>query len=1475
MWIKKIINNKFFISALGILLSFELLYLLLPVFFNCNSIQNYFKNKISVINEINIDYDKFNLKTYPDFTIEANTKNFKLSTKDNSNLINGANISLKVDFFPLHLKKVNIKSLNANNVVMNGIWYKEKRIGFKSSTIEKLLYSLNISLDKKKSNVHVGNHLIFIDNQITGKNTEFRSDYFILQLKNNIISLKNKAKIDFHDNATVYNLNFSSNLNNKNNIILEGKIKDLYLNDIISFLPEKYTKEISKIKGVVDIEATHLIDKDLTSLELIANDVTILAKKLENSIITNGTTTLKLIFKSTKDQLIIEDGALTGEPFELKFNGAIKNFISPIFNVKVDIIKAKIDAIYNLLPACLAPSNHPKIISSMKKYNFYSDLTGTVDILGDINTPKIFGNLSLKNIYFKDDKKNLPKSFVNLTFEDNIVNVIAKIYTNKSQFADISGYSNLYGNEYGEYNISSTNKLDLSIGRKMLLPISEMFDIDISILPLIEIQGIGNLQLNYQGNLYDKNINGVLQFDNTNLKIKGLETNINNAKGSLNFKNKDILIKTDHAYIDNKNISIKGTATLNNDFDLKIAANNVEIKRMFDLIKNSDFLKTQAKLLTPIEFVNGKTAVDLNIKGNINKLTPETFNKNVLYSGTLDFNDAQAKIIFFSPIIEKLNGTINFNTNNIDINLQSDVDKAKFFYVGAIENGLININIHSKEAYAHSLLKFLPEYDFEKIKNEKFKTKVMFDVAYNAPIDNDKLNYDKLKLTAKFVPDNEEFPISVKSGVLNIENGNIKLEKFKAFLKGVEVTANAEIKKAFSTMPIVNMQLKSPMFNLDILNSSEFLELFPDKIVSIFEFYENYQGNLNINVAINNNKMNGLIKMSDINLIQKQNKLSIIVKNGDIKIKDNNIFLDAINAQIDSSPVFLELSISNIFSLPYLKGYLTTTFNDNFVSGIINPYMTYPLRIKGAPLLTVELQGNKNKFYIQPRLQLTENSDISFMGANIDDIDQKRELKASIIVEPDSLFIRNFVISKYINSSNNKSYPIPFLKSMLKLEKKTNGINIKNFAIKTIHPTNAKLFNLFFKKSVIKDGFFDCNLKLSNNALVGNLTAKNISMPYYNLQVDNIKLNNTKKDIAIDVTGKVYDSKLSAEMNVKNSLNFPINISNLNIQTEKFNTNQILDAFSQVSLSTVPNLLQVETQKSNFTNETIFTIQKGTLIAENILFRDLIAKNLYSEFSLLNDSILQIDNLKFKVADGEVSSKANYNFKNGEMQLNSFAKNVDANYITEALFNVKNQIFGNLDGKMQFSTRGKTDFERLQNTFGTFEFLITDGKMPKLGSMEYLLKAGNLIKSGLFGVSVNKIINLIVPLNSGEFDKIQGSMQMQNGVAKEIQIFSKGPDLSIYLSGEYDIPAENADMEVWGKITNNKLNFLGPIGNASLNTFFKLIPWHNSSDSVISSEINKIPDIKNTQEDRRIFHAKINGNINADNYVSTFNWVEE
>ena len=133
-----------------------------------------------------------------------------------------------------------------------------------------------------------------------------------------------------------------------------------------------------------------------------------------------------------------------------------------------------------------------------------------------------------------------------------------------------------------------------------------------------------------------------------------------------------------------------------------------------------------------------------------------------------------------------------------------------------------------------------------------------------------------------------------------------------------------------------------------------------------------------------------------------------------------------------------------------------------------------------------------------------------------------------------------------------------------------------------------------------------------------------------------------------------------------------------------------------------------------------------------------------------------------------------------------------------------------------------------------------------------------------------------MPIKTGEFSSISGLININTGAANDIQIYSQGKNLSLYIRGSAELIEPNAQMNVYGRLSKKVSTLLGPIGNTSLNTLFNLIPGIKLADSnsQIIKDVNKIPMLELSTDSYRFFQATIDGNINGNNYVRTFKWLE-
>ena len=382
-----------------------------------------------------------------------------------------------------------------------------------------------------------------------------------------------------------------------------------------------------------------------------------------------------------------------------------------------------------------------------------------------------------------------------------------------------------------------------------------------------------------------------------------------------------------------------------------------------------------------------------------------------------------------------------------------------------------------------------------------------------------------------------------------------------------------------------------------------------------------------------------------------------------------------------------------------------------------------------------------------------------------------------------------------------------------------------------------------------------------------------VDIPLLDATIRDINIDFQKDYINLMSKGTVLTNDILTNIKIINKPN-PLVIEDAQIQMEELNLNVLTEALNDFDVDNTRNKIQLSEEIP--VNSEKLLIKKAQINADKILIKKASATNFNTDIELGADDIFRIKDYGFNLANGTVNGDISYNLKTYEGSATMKIKNADAQIISENFFDLPNQMYGSITADMSASCKGLSSVDCIKTLSGEGHFNVSDGKMPKLGSLEYLLKAGNLITGGITGLSINGIIDLITPLKTGNFQSISGNIKINNGIADSIEVYSKGKDLNMYLSGSYNIQNLVADMEIYGSLSKNFSTILGKIANSSLNSLFNTIPGININEinPTSTSKINKIPNFDRTNV-LRVFKAEIYGDINGSNYVKSFKWVKD
>mgnify|MGYP000198338260 CR=1 FL=1 len=199
------------------------------------------------------------------------------------------------------------------------------------------------------------------------------------------------------------------------------------------------------------------------------------------------------------------------------------------------------------------------------------------------------------------------------------------------------------------------------------------------------------------------------------------------------------------------------------------------------------------------------------------------------------------------------------------------------------------------------------------------------------------------------------------------------------------------------------------------------------------------------------NKLKGKIALKDIKFEHSYFKTPVSVDRGDILLDGTKISMNSLVAQIDNTPVFLNVSLWDLDKTLKVSGYFTTKFSEYFANKYINSFLTYPIKPKGDITITADISGNINNLRIRPKMKFAPESDIYYMGANLGDESEEREINADINVTSNNVvYLKNLEYLRFMTSQNSRAYPITVLyaNGIINLTKNKKDIYAPTSALK-------------------------------------------------------------------------------------------------------------------------------------------------------------------------------------------------------------------------------------------------------------------------------------------------------------------------------------------------------------------------------------------------------------------------------------------
>ncbi len=900
----------------------------------------------------------------------------------------------------------------------------------------------------------------------------------------------------------------------------------------------------------------------------------------------------------------------------------------------------------------------------------------------------------------------------------------------------------------------------------------------------------------------------------------------------------------------------------NIDTNLKISEKNNEI-----FIKgylNADKLnyKIQGNNIDKSFIKLGFNGTTIDIDSNLYVDKTEKFTINGLFksgkkqyidlkilSKKIDLVDIQRIIIALLDIANIKNDIAQLNITgwlDSDFNIKSDMKKIQSSGYLKVENANIK---HSKLPLAINSIKSDIDFNNNKltikntsalINNALFNLTGQIDTNANADI---KISTDKLPINLlyeAFAPIETKKTISINNGLLSL-NAIIKGKLDKIEPKIDLTLDNLNVKE--KTIG-ANVKIANTLVNLTANTKGEF---------------KGSAKATNASISITEPKTIIQMPIGEL-LFDTQN---ITIKPSDIKLDNSNFSIDGVvkdyinklNAQINVNGKFastdtLKYLPKEARTLIKTQGYLpikAKITSDGKNTNILG--QLYADKINYISVLDISSIKNKPSI-INVDINTDGNSlkliDCSFYGLNT----------------PISL-TNNF------KQNLNSSFKIAGIDGKIG-QLTSKAPTLQNIKIVTPNPITASIPG--FANSALN---LKADMTISGTTLApiikGAVSIPNITIPDFKLSGKNINIDFAKDTItakspSIDING----SQIAFSTVIDSNFGKYTTIKDLTITSPYIDVDKLLAVLESMPQNNVAPSASIPV-----------IIEKGYGKLTKVKSGNLVATDASANFNL-KSNIFKLTNLKATAYNGIIAGNIDYNIPYETIKANIQGRNLDSNPAVTAITGLKDQLQGKLDFDANISMMGMVYEQQMKTLKGNVSFAIGEGQMGSLGRLEHFIYASNMISQKFASSTLNSIIQTLAPKNTGKFNYLKGALTFNNGWAKINPIHSGGPQMSLYITGDFNILNNYAKIEILGRVANEIVSVMGPIGNMSVSKLLSNFSSFGSSASSILNSYNaikdantiaKVPQLIPESKDTKQFQVIIDGNVQKPTAVRSFKWI--
>ena len=394
-----------------------------------------------------------------------------------------------------------------------------------------------------------------------------------------------------------------------------------------------------------------------------------------------------------------------------------------------------------------------------------------------------------------------------------------------------------------------------------------------------------------------------------------------------------------------------------------------------------------------------------------------------------------------------------------------------------------------------------------------------------------------------------------------------------------------------------------------------------------------------------------------------------------------------------------------------------------------------------------------------------------------------------------------------------------------------------------------------------------------NPSIAGQISIPRATFPSLKTNVKNLNVNVNKSTINASCPYlTVSDSNMGFSTVIDNNFNKGIRIKSMNLDAQKINLDTLLVALSNLPQNSVGQGTDLGVTLANGKGK-IALFSLGGLKASDVT----------SNFSI-SDNTLKLTNIVGYSYGGKIAGNASYNIVFGNLKLDMQGRGLSSEPALRDFTGIGNLINGAMDfDANNIRLIAGTETQMMQSLRGNTTFIISNGQMGTLGKLENLLYAQNILGNNLLKNSLGSISKAVSIKKTGDFKYIKGKISFSSGWANINTFKTSGPAMSLYLTGNYNLLNNNIRATMLGRLSNDVVEVLGPVGEFSFNKLLSYMPKFGSITAGMVNQIttnpygenvSMLPDLTPKQSGAtKEFKVILNGNIESTKAIKSFKWL--